>query len=77
MSKLMGFECVVRGLRLDRFIRRPSWPSNECIAIIGSTVRKCTKGPNGLVYSEYFASSDDILANDWEIASFDPVYTRG
>lgn len=73
---MMGFECVVRALRLNRYIRRPQWSSGQFIAVIDGTIKLAMKSPDMIVYSEYCASSDDILANDWEISQHDPVFIR-
>jgi hypothetical protein len=65
MSKLMGFECVVRALRSGYEVRRPKWKENAHIRYDQITTKQILL-QDGKDTSFYVATSEDILAQDWE-----------
>lgn len=71
----MGFECVVRGLRIERLMKRTSWPDNIYITFKDKEVRQYAIQEDGHdMHQQYMASGEDILATDWEISPRDPSY---
>lgn len=66
----MGFECVVRALRSGFPVRRPQWLSDDHLEIKNidsqQKIIRCMSDDIFHGEEEYFASSEDILATDWE-----------
>jgi hypothetical protein len=65
----LGFECVVRGLRLGKRMARKDWPEGVYVFNDNGTVRHRLPLTLEVDFSvdEYKAMSDDILAQDWTI----------
>jgi hypothetical protein len=63
----LGFECVVRGLRLGRKMTRPDWESGKYVVLDEHTIK--VYYPTQKRMSEYMFSSEEVLAKDWMILS--------
>jgi hypothetical protein len=63
----LGFECVVRGLRIGRKMTRPDWESGKYVVLEEHTIKVYDPTHKGMI--EYMFSSEEVLAKDWLILS--------
>ena len=60
----LGFECVIRGLRIGKPMARASWPVDTYVYMKDGIIYF---HDGDLLEYEYSFSSEEILAQDWQI----------